>query len=69
MSKKKYTIYARTGVTHAGKFYPAKATFTVSEELYKELLETRFFRHNILIDITKKEEVQEEKKEEENIEQ
>ena len=47
MSKKKYTIYARTGVTHAGKFYPAKATFTVSEELYKELLETRFFRHNI----------------------
>lgn len=65
MSKKRYKIYANTGVTYAGKFYPAKSTFEVSEDLFKDLQETRFFRHNILVDITKNEKVQEEKTEEE----
>lgn len=63
MSKKKYKIYARTGVSFAGKFFPAKSTFEVWEELYKQLLETRFFRHSILVDMTPKQE-EEEKKEE-----
>lgn len=62
MSKKKYTLYANTGVTYEGNFYPAKSTFEVSEEIYKELLKTRFFRHKVLTDLTPKEE--KEKKEE-----
>lgn len=53
---RKFTLKAVTGVTYKGEFYPANSTFEVSEEMYKELQETRFFRHNILINVTKKDE-------------
>lgn len=53
MAKRKHTLYAKTGVTFGGKFIPAKSTIEVSEDLFKDLQETRFFRHGILIDMTK----------------
>ena len=63
MSKKR-TIYAKNGVKFGDLFIPAKSTIDVSEELYKDLQETRFFRHGILKDVTKKEKNKENKKEE-----
>lgn len=56
MSKKrKYKVYAKTGVTFGELFIPAKSTLEISEELFKDLQDTRFFRHGILKDVTKQE--------------
>jgi 1-acyl-sn-glycerol-3-phosphate acyltransferase len=47
MSKK--IIYAKHTVVF--KDHVLKGTCTVSEEIYKELQETRFFRHGVLLDV------------------
>lgn len=63
MAKRKYTLYAKTSVRFGELFIPAKSTVEVSEELFKDLQETRFFRHGVLKDMTK--ERKEESKEDE----